>query len=155
MSGFRRLANVARSAMNQHGLPGGDVGILEQHLPSRDGDNRNRRGLDEAQGLWLWRHPSGRRHRIFGVCPAELLVRGPVDLVAELESRNVGPDTFDDSRELGTESQRQGLELHLTLTDEGVPMTHPCRLDADQQLPSAGCGLRHVLVCDHVRRTES
>src|SRR5262249_61427794 len=109
-------ADVARSAMNQHGLPGGDVGILKQHLPSRDRNNRNRRGLDEAQGRWLWRHPSGRRHRIFGVCPAELLVCGPVDLVAELESRNVGPDAFDDSRELGTESQRQRLELNLTLT---------------------------------------
>src|SRR5262245_65978847 len=95
-------ADVARSAMNQHGLPGGDVGILEQHLPSRDRDNRNRRGLDEAQGRWLWCHPSGRRHRIFGVCPTELLVRSPVDLVADLESRISVPDTFHHLRWLGT-----------------------------------------------------
>src|SRR5262245_19775008 len=122
------------------------IGLYAGCLQINDRPNRSRRCLDEAPCLWLWRHPSGRRGRIFGVCPAELLVRGPVDFVAELESRNVGPDTFDDSRELGTESQRQGLELHLTLTDEGVPMTHPCRLDADQQLPSAGCRLRHVLV---------
>jgi hypothetical protein len=53
-------ANVARSAMDEHGLPGGDVGILEQHLPSRDRDNRSRRCLDEAQGLWFWRDPPGR-----------------------------------------------------------------------------------------------
>src|SRR5262245_5369250 len=148
-------ANVARSTMDEHGLPGDDVGILEQHLPSRDRDNRSRCCLDEAQGPWLWRHPSGRRQRIFRVCPTELLVRGPVDFVAELKSRNVCSDPYDDSRELGTESQRQRMEAHLALADEGVPIAHPCGLDADQQLVSAGCRLRHVLVCDHARRTES
>ena len=38
--------------------------------------------------------------------PAELLVRGSIDFVAELESRNVRSDAFDDSGELGTENQR-------------------------------------------------
>src|SRR5262249_53210747 len=131
-------ADVARSAMDEDGLPGDDVGILEQHLPSCDRDNRSRCCLDEAQGLWFWRHHSGRRQRIFRVCPIELLVRGPVDFVAESESRYVRSDTFDDPRELGTENQRQGLEFHLALTDESIPIADPRRLDADQQLPSAG-----------------
>src|SRR5262247_3994874 len=87
-------AHVARSAMDEHGLAGGDVGILEQHLPRRDRDNRSRRCLDEAQGRRFWRYPSGRRHRILRIGPTELLVRGPVDFVAELESRHVRSDTL-------------------------------------------------------------
>ena len=87
--------------------------------------------------------------------PAELLVRGSIDFVAELESRNVRSDAFDDSGELGTENQRQALEFHLVFTDESVPMAHPCRLDADQQLPSAGFRCRQLVVCDHVWWTES
>src|SRR5262249_32950270 len=133
-------ANVARSAMDEDGLPGGDVGILEQHLPSRDRDNRSRRRLDEAQSLWFGRHHSGRRHRIFRICAAELLIRGPVDFVAERESRNVRSDPFDDSRELGTENQRQELEFHLALADEGVPMATPAALTRTSSCPTPGSG---------------
>src|SRR5262249_9617359 len=94
----------------------------------RDCDNRSRGRLDEARGLWFWRYQIGPRHRIFRVCPAELLVRGAIDFVAERQSRNVRSDTFDDSRELGTENQKQGLEFQLALTDESIPVAHSAAL---------------------------
>src|SRR5215475_13463914 len=104
---------------------------------------------------WILLQPSGRRDRQPRIGPAELLVRGSIDFVAELESRNVRSGAFDDSGKLGTENQGQALEFDLALTDESVPMTHPCRLDADQQLPSPGFRRRQVVVCDHVWWTES
>jgi len=31
--------NIACGPVDEYGLPGGDVGILEEHLPGPDGDN--------------------------------------------------------------------------------------------------------------------
>src|SRR5690349_18420445 len=90
-------ANVACGPMDKYGLSGGYVGIIEEHLPSRNSYNWSRGRLDEVQGLWFLRHHSGRRQRIFCVGPSELLVCCPVYFVAELESRNFRADCFDDS----------------------------------------------------------
>ena len=90
-------ANVACGAMDKYGLPGGYVGIIEEHLPSRDSYNRSRGRLDEVQSLRFLRHLFGRRQRIFCVCPGELLVCCPVYFVASLEPRDFRSDRFDDS----------------------------------------------------------
>lgn len=90
-------ANVSRRPMDKYGLAGSYLTILEEHLPSRDSHNWSRGRLDEVQCLRFLRHPLGRRQSIFCICATELLVCCPVYLIAELETRNIRSDSFDNS----------------------------------------------------------
>jgi hypothetical protein len=45
-------ANVACGPMDEYGLPGSRVGILEKHLPSRDSYDWSRSCFDEVQGFF-------------------------------------------------------------------------------------------------------
>src|SRR5512147_1604638 len=100
-------ANVACRPMDKHGLPGGYLGIVEEHLPSGNSYNWSRRRLNKVQSFWLLRHHSGRRHRIFSISPGQLLVCCPVYFVASLETRDSRSDRFDDSRQLETKNKGQ------------------------------------------------
>ena len=46
-------ANIARGTVDEYGLPGGHLAILEEHLRSRDSYNRGRGRFDEIQALWF------------------------------------------------------------------------------------------------------
>src|SRR5262249_24773430 len=78
--------NVARSAMDEHSLPGGDLRMFEKHLPSRKRYNWGRGRFDEGQILRFWRDDCGRGEREFCVRPAKVLVGCSVHLVTNLES---------------------------------------------------------------------
>jgi len=66
-------------------------------------------------------------------------------LVANVESGNVRANVFDDPGQLGTEDERQRLELNRPLTNEGVPVADARRLHPNQQLSSTGFRTRHVI----------
>src|SRR5262249_34948701 len=56
---YRVSTDVARRAMDEHGLPRGRLSIIEEHLPGRDTYNLSGSRLDEVQALWFLCHPSG------------------------------------------------------------------------------------------------
>lgn len=90
-------SNVARGPMDEQCLPSLRVGIVEEHLPGCDPDDRSRGRLDRIQALWFVRHHPSRRKRIFGIRPGPLLAPGSVHVVANLEPGDVRADRFDDS----------------------------------------------------------
>src|SRR5262245_8636571 len=90
-------ANIARGAVDEYGLPGGYLAILEEHLPSCDSYNRGRGRFDEVQALWFLSHHFGQRHGIFSICPSELLAGCPVYFVARSKPRDARPNRFNNS----------------------------------------------------------
>ena len=89
--------DVARGPMDEYRLPSSYAGVVEEHLLGRDCHDWSLGRFDEVQRFRFLRHHLGKRECIFRVGSAELLVCCPAYLVANVEYRNFGPDSFDNS----------------------------------------------------------
>jgi hypothetical protein len=115
--------------------------VIEQRLPCRHGDDRNRGRFDVRERHWLagdHRRPS---HGILGVGPDEVRIRHAIDLISNGELGDTWPDCSDLTGQVRARRERQRRRVSaLPGPDPGIPQTDAGGVNLDQTSSGAGSG---------------
>src|SRR5262249_7711848 len=102
-------AYAAPGAVDQHGLAGFQVAVVEQRLPRREPGLWQRHGLDEVKSRWLWRQAANLDGHVLGRPPVAVTINEPVDLIAHRQPRGAIAKRDDDARALVGRNERPAI----------------------------------------------
>ena len=140
-------AQPAGAGVDEDLLPGLDLGEVDQGLPGGQRDQRDGCGLVQSE--------RGRLEGDVVLVDGDVLGEGPdaqvagsgVDLVADLEVRDVGPDLGHDAGDVVAEHERRLVLqelLELAVADHLVQRVDAGRAHPDQDVTAADVGLGYV-----------
>jgi hypothetical protein len=85
------VTDPASRAMDQNGLPWGQMGLLDERLPRRENDVRQSSSMKVVQGSKFGRDIGRRNHHIFGVRAIAGLTGSGIYFVSAYEIRDPFP----------------------------------------------------------------
>jgi hypothetical protein len=137
----RIRSNVSCRAVNDYRLTCFELGLIEQRLPCRHGNDRNRGSFNVGKRGRLARDHRCGSQRILGIGPNKLGICHTIDLLSHTQLRNPWPHGGDFTRQIRAQSEGERLRQRaLSGSNPAVPWTDPSGFNFDKHLARAGLG---------------
>ena len=132
--------------MNEHRLAGFELGLIEQSLPCRHGNDRNGGRFDVGERGWLARDHRRRSQGIFGIGPDEPRIRDAINLISDAQVGDVWPDRLDVTGQVGAQGEGERLRKGAPSgPDPTIPWANSGGADFDKDFAGAGTGHGNAL----------